>query len=201
MLDVLTKDSGLFRLLAKGAGKGRFGLLQPFSLLSIAWTGRSELQVLSRVESLDKPLSLSGKALFCGFYLNELLLKLLPTHDPNPNIFIYYQETLNRMSQGAALDESLRFFELALLEEIGYGLMLDDEIKEDSFYQYSILEGPIEVKQAPGTLKGSTLLGLKYGNLSGSIEQNEAKRLMRRVIQYHLGGKELKSRELFGSTG
>lgn len=127
LLDVLTPDFGLCRLIAKGALRSRgsrFALLQPFVPLSLSWAGRSELPVLCGAESRDRAFSLERKALFCGLYMNELLLRLLPAHDPHSGIFSLYEESLRRLDAGEPLDGTLRFFELALLDEIGYGLAL-----------------------------------------------------------------------------
>jgi DNA repair protein RecO (recombination protein O) len=206
LLDVLTPDFGSFRLIAKGALRSRgnrFAVLQPFVPLTISWAGRSELPVLCGAESRGNAFRLERKALFCGLYLNELLLRLLPAYDPHPGIFSLYEASLRRLGAGQSLDETLRFFELALLEEIGYGLVLTHEIgsgaqiRADGFYVYLIEKGPKESPAGTESVRGSTLLGLRDGHLPGPIETNEAKRLMRRVINHYLGGRPLKSRELF----
>ncbi len=208
LLDIFSRDHGILRLIAKGAMRGRvgrFGVLQPFAPLSLGWTLRGEPPVLTAAEARGKAFDLSGKALFCGFYLNELLLRLLPEHDPHPGIFSTYGQCLERLQCGEHLDESLRFFELALLDEIGYGLMLEhdadsgEEIRPERHYVYHIEHGPVESAPGDTTIRGSVLLGLRDGCLPGPVEINQAKRLMRRVINHHLGGRPLKSRELFVS--
>jgi len=208
LLDIFARDYGILRLTAKGAlrGKGgRFGVLQPFAPLNLGWTLRGEPAVLTLAESRGKPYELSGKTLFCGFYLNELLLRLLPEHDPHPGVFAVYEQSLARLHSGEALDETLRFFELALLEGIGYGLELDHDaesgadIRPERHYDYRLEQGPVESIPGGGahTIQGSTLLGLRDGVLPGPVEISEAKRLMRRLINHHLDGRPLKSRELF----
>ncbi len=206
LLDVFTRDHGVFTLIAKGAMRGKrghSGMLQPFLPLSLAWTVRGEPAVLTAVDVRGKHFELIGKHLFCGFYLNELLLKLLPTHDSHPQIFGYYAQTLIRLATGEHLDESLRFFELALLEELGYGLSLDHDaetgstIKPERTYSYHIELGPVECKAGEPGILGSALLGLRDGYLASEQEILDAKRLLRRVIHHYLGGKPLKSRSLF----
>ena len=206
LLDVFTREHGCIRLIAKGAMRGKngqAGVLQPFLPLSLAWTIRGEPAVLTASDVRGQGFDLVGKYLFCGFYLNELLVKLLPTHDPLPQIFEYYEKTLNRLASGERMDESLRFFELALLEELGYGLILDYDaesgasIKPNCHYDYRIELGPVECKHGEVGLLGSALLGLRDGYLSGEQEILDAKRLLRRVIHHYLGGRPLKSRELF----
>jgi len=209
LLDIFSRDHGILRLIAKGAMRGRggrSGVLQPFAPLSLGWTLRGEPAVLTAAESRGKVFALSGKNLFCGFYLNELLLRLLPEHDPHPGIFAVYGQSLERLQSGERLDETLRCFELALLEEIGYGLVLDhdadsgDAIRPERHYVYHIEHGPVEASPGDAAIRGSALLGLRDGCLSGLAEINEAKRLLRRVINHHLGGRPLKSRELFVSA-
>lgn len=207
LVDVFSRDQGIVRLIAKGAMRakgGRSGLLQPFLPLSLAWTERGEPAVLTAAESRGRACGLSGKALFCGFYLNELLLRLLPSHDPHPGIFALYEQSLGRLEAESRLDEGLRFFELALLEELGYGLLLDhdavsgEEVRAERYYDYHIEQGPVESTHAGmQSIRGSVLLGLRDGALASANDLKEAKRLMRRVIHHHLGGRPLKSRELF----
>ncbi|MDD5034594.1 MAG: DNA repair protein RecO [Methylococcaceae bacterium] len=206
LVDVFTREFGLSRLIAKGALRsktGSSGVLQPFLPLSLGWTGRSELQVLTGAENRGRLFQLAGKPLFCGFYLNELLLRLLPPHDPHPRVFQFYEESLHGLETGQCLDQTLRGFELALLNEIGYGPVLDQdvesgrEIRREGFYHYHIDRGPVESGPIEGAIRGSTLLGLSHGHLPGPEEIHEAKQLMRRLIHRQLGGKPLNSRKLF----
>ncbi len=206
LLDVFSREQGVVRLIAKGAmrGKdGRSGVLQPFLPLSLAWVGRGDLPVLTVADARAKRFELTGRHLFCGFYLNELLLRLLGAHDPQPRLFEFYGQTLERLENDGRMEETLRFFELALLEELGYGLLLDhdaesgDAIKPEAYYAYRIELGPVECRPGDKAIRGSALLGLHRGYLSGPEESAAAKHLMRRVIQHYLGGKPLLSRRLF----
>ena len=206
LLDIFSREHGIFRLIAKGAmrGKGgRSGVLQPFLPLSLTWTSRGEPAILTGAEAQGKIFELSGKNLFCGFYLNELLVKLLPPLDPHERIFDCYTQSVQRLESGLRLDETLRFFELALLEELGYGLLLDceaengDEIRADLYYAYRIEQGPVECKAGDGAISGAALLGLRNGFLTGPEETLSAKRLLRRVLHHYLGGRPVNSRALF----
>jgi len=206
LLDIFSGEHGMLRLIAKGAlrGKGgRCGVLQPFLPLSLAWTTRGEPPVLTAADARGKRFELSGKYLFCGFYLNELLTRLLPSHDPHPQVFAFYGQSLQRLETGERVDETLRFFELALLEELGYGLLLDYDaesgvaIKPERHYAYRIERWPVECAAGGLAIRGSTLLGLRDGFLTGTGEIIEAKHLLRRVIHHYLGGEPLKSRALF----
>jgi DNA repair protein RecO (recombination protein O) len=206
LLDVFSKAHGRLRLLAKGAKRGRSpqsGFLQPFRRLRLSWSGRGELPVLTGSEPIGDPIPLDGTALFCGFYLNELVLHLLASHDPHPEVFRLYLDTLDQLRPEAGRERVLRLFEVSLLEEIGYGLSLDREaegrdIDPAKTYTYVLDEGPVAVAgPVPEAVRGATLLGLGRRRLDSPEQLREAKHLLRRVIQHHLNGRSLKSRELF----
>jgi DNA repair protein RecO (recombination protein O) len=206
-MDVFTRDQGMVGVLAKGALRGKktqAGLLQPFLPLRISWRGRSDLPPLIAVEARGRAPGLTGRALYCGFYLNELLYYLLHRHDPHPGIFELYESTLLTLQSDQPIEGILRNFELSLLEQMGYGLALEHEsdngapVESGRHYHYIIEQGPRQTTQADKQCyRGSTLLALAAGTVSGAEQQAEAKRLMRRVINHYLAGRELKSRDLF----
>ena len=207
LLEALTYERGRLSLLAKGAKRGRASdaqRLQSFMLLRISWVGRGELPVLTAVEAAGEAIALSGTALYCGFYLNELLLRLLPPQDPCPEVFQLYLGTLARLAAAPQPEPTLRAFEVELLSKIGYGLCLDREggsgkpVDPAKTYAYLIDHGPVET--GPGRtdgIRGSTLLGLSRGSLDSPEALRESKCLLRRVIQHRLDGRALKSRDLF----
>lgn len=206
LIDVFTRQYGRLRLLAKGNLKPgiRYARPHPFTPLSLSWSGRSNLQVLTRFETTHTGYELSSTALYCGLYLNELLLHLLPLGDPCPDIYSAYQHTLAELSQTGPQEPRLRYFELLLLESLGYGLSLERSAKtglplrEEALYSYVIEHGPEEATQpAVDTVHGSTLTGLKNHSLTDGLQLREAKRLMRRLIHHYTQGKPIRSRALF----
>ena len=208
-VDVLTEHHGRLRLLCKGARRGRHPLsriLRPFSRVRLSWTGRGELPVLTVAEPCEPSPCLEGTALFCGFYISELLLKLLALQDAHPEIFSLSLATLQSLERGADLQTTLRIFEVALLDEIGYGLLLDEDasgqpIRADQSYDYRLEEGAVPaLAGGMGGIYGSTLMALRQRHFSDEQQLGEAKRLMRGVLQYYLNGRPLKSRELFKPT-
>lgn len=210
LLEVFSAEFGRLRLLAKGAMRPRalpWRCLQPFVPLRLSWSGRGDLAVLTEAEPLDPGVALEGAALFCGFYLNELVLRLLPPEDPYPEAFRLYLNTLVQLGSESERECALRFFEIALLEEIGYGLGLDRDAAGtaiDPARRYTHLpeQGLVAVEDdRSGAVHGATLLGLKQRNLNGPDQLREAKWLMRQVIEHHLEGRALKSRELFKAYG
>ena len=208
-VDVLTERHGRLRLLCKGARRGRHPLsrsLRPFSRVRLSWTGRGELPVLTAAEPCEpSPSSLEGTGLFCGFYVAELLLKLLALQDAHPEVYRLSLDTLQALERGADLQATLRIFEVALLDEIGYGLLLDEDakgqpIRADQTYHYRLEEGAVPAAAGKDGIHGSTLMALRQRHFSDQLQLGEAKRLMRGVLKYYLNGRPLKSRELFKPT-
>jgi DNA repair protein RecO (recombination protein O) len=205
-VDVLTRDHGRLRLLSKGARRGRHplaALLRPFNRVRLSWTGRGELPVLTCAESVASGAALTGTAIYCGFYLCELVMSLQPLHDPHPGLYALCEDTLARLGTAGDLERTLRRFELAFLEGIGYGMRLDEDvegqpIKPERRYVYDPEQGPRETADvAAGACQGATLLALRQDLLEDGVQLREAKRLLRSVLAHHLNGRPLKSRELF----
>lgn len=201
-LEAFSRECGKVALLAKGARRGKRKLpLQPFQPLLLRWRKKGELGTLIDADPLDSLVPLHGEALFCGFYLNELLSILLARDDPHPALFDHYRKTLEELSKVRDLETCLRFYELRLLEAIGYAPVLDHEVEygayvaEDLCYRYDPETGPII--DGRGWLHGSTLLALLQGKLETSQVRREAKRLLRILIDHQLQGRALRSRQLF----
>lgn len=206
LLDVFSHEYGKLGLLAKGVRGGRAGrpdALQPFRPLLLSWSGKGELPLLTGVEATALPVPLQGVALYCGFYVNELLQGFLHRHDPQPLLFKRYADVLADLAAHVDMDKLLRGFELTLLQELGYGLQLHcdaerhQDIQPEGFYRYVPDRGPIAAPAGAGAIRGTTLIALRENRLENADIRREAKWLLRRVIQHHLGGRPLKSRELF----
>lgn len=227
IIELLTAGQGRIALVARGARRPKsrmHGLLQPFRPLLASWTLRGELGSLTAVEIRDSA-SIGGRALISGFYLNELLMRLLHRHDPHPGLFAIYEAALRRLASpeiAAEAEQSvLRQFELTLLRELGYGLVLDREIMggtpilPDAMYYYYPERGPVHedavamphavreeaaeyaAHARPMRLHGGSLLALARGELHDAVHLHEAKRLLRTALEARLGGKPLASRKLF----
>ena len=89
LLEVLTAGHGRIGLIAKGQrgpkAKQRGGLTM-FRPLLLSWLERGDLGTMIAAEAAGPGIELPGERLFHGWYLNELLLKLLVRHDPQPAI-------------------------------------------------------------------------------------------------------------------
>lgn len=207
LIDAFTEHHGRVRLLGKGVRRGPHPLseiLHSLNHIRLSFTGRGDLPVLTGAEQAEGgSLAPQGTALYCGFYLAELVLRLLTTHDPHPGVFGLCLDTLRQLQTGRGLQQTLRGFEIALLAEIGYGLRLDEDaegraIEPARCYVYHPDQGAVETNPAtPGIVQGSTLLALGERVFSDAVQLREAKRLMRGVLHHHLNGRALKSRELF----
>lgn len=208
LLDVFSRDYGRVSLVAKGARSPRSklqGILQPFSPLIISWSGKGEVQTLTAAETVKSTINLSGKQVMSAYYINELLQRFITFHDPHPELFSIYQNTL----ESFLIDNEeivLRVFEKHLLTEIGYGLNLEVEsetgaaIDRDEKYYYNIEQGPVNIKNSQITdeltISGQTLLDMSAEKFSCEQSQKEAKQLMRIILSHHLGDKPLKTRSL-----
>ncbi len=209
ILDVFSGDYGKISLIARGVRSNKSklaGILQPFKLLRLSWSGRSNLQLLTAAELILPDVHLQGKSLFCGFYVNELINRFLHQHDPHPELFAFYSATLLALAKCDNLETALRYFELALMDQVGFGLQLDYEIDSgaeidaDSLYGYVVGQGPVLTRSNTNAIHGGTLIELRQHDLKSDTALAEAKRLMRKVIDFHLSGAILRSRSLFGSN-
>jgi DNA repair protein RecO (recombination protein O) len=207
LVECFTKEHGRFPAIAKGARTGKNSaqaILQSFNPLNIRIVGKGEVKTLAGYEQDNGGLTLKGKGIYCGFYLNEMLVRILARNDPHEELFLHYEDTLRHLSSSDNVEPALRTFEVALLSELGYGLLLDyeadtgNQIECDLFYNYELEHGPREVKQPnKNSVNGSTLHALA-GNLPfQETEKNQARLLMRRILTHYLGERPLKSRELF----
>ncbi len=184
------------------------GILQPFRPLLLSWYGRGDMPSLRGVDAADvRPPALKGKAMMSGMYLNELLVRLLHRNDIHQDLFGEYHESLYAMQDTGQLETILRYFEKNLLEQLGFGLNLDHDadsgapVGTDRYYAYHLEHGPVQCQPGSNSqvpvLAGCSLLDFTAGTLDSPESIADIKRLMRYVIQHHLGSHRLKSRELF----
>ncbi|HEY7658170.1 MAG TPA: DNA repair protein RecO [Burkholderiales bacterium] len=208
IVEAITRDHGRMALIARGARRPKSalrGILLSFQPLLLSWSGRSELRTLTRAEWLGAYRPLKGQALICGFYLNELLLKLTVRDDPHEQLFQAYEETLATLGQGGELSPVLRRFEMSLLRELGYAVILDRDVERNEpvarerDYVYVVERGPVRAARAPRNgveLSGQTLLDMQSGVFTSAATQQQSKLLMRTLINHCLGNQVLHTRQL-----
>ena len=132
ILEAFTRHHGRIALVARGVKKPSSGfrpVLLPLQGLSLAFGGDAEIRSLKSAEWQGGHIMPTGEALLSGYYLNELLMRLLARDDPHPRLFDAYAATVRLLAtpQADALQWALRTFELWLLRDIGLLPLLDRE--------------------------------------------------------------------------
>jgi DNA repair protein RecO (recombination protein O) len=207
IVDVFTRDYGRIALVAKGAKRPHSKLravLQTFQPLTVGWSGRAEVRTLTSAEWIGGLLPLEKSALLCGFYLNELLVKLLARDDAHPALFDHYIATLNQLAHDEPAPIVLRKFERALLKETGVGSNLSvctktgRVVDPDEVYVVDPERGPRLAHPADNTprVHGKTLLDMEREDYSDNATQMQSKFLMRFLLTHHLGGAPLNTRQI-----
>lgn len=212
LLDVFSRDYGRVGLVAKGAKQKRNGtslLLQPYQRLSISWSGKGELMTLNQVEMDRSAYVLEQDRLISAFYINELVIRLLHQHEAHPELFEVYDATLGDLAARENDQQAvIRIFEKRLLQSLGYGLVLDRDVEtgvpidDDKNYYYLAERGPTTSVPKDNDyvhISGTTLRSLAQEKLTGRNVLDESKKLMRYILQQHLGQKPLASRALYAS--
>jgi len=208
LVEIFSQQHGRIPLVARGARRPKSavrGLLMSFQPLSLSWFGKHEVRTLHSAEWQGGQPLLKGTALLCGLYLNELLLNLMVRDDPHEQLFEYYRHTLQQLAHGADLASSLRCFEKHLLQELGYALLLDHEAGSQRpidpllSYRYIVELGAVrDTAETMGGLpiSGKTLQDMDADDFSDALSARQGKQLMRMLLNHHLGGKQLHTREL-----
>jgi DNA repair protein RecO (recombination protein O) len=192
IVELFTPELGRIAAVAKGAkrkGSALRSVLMPFQPIEISFAGKTELRTLTGAEWLGGMAMPVGDALICGFYMNELLMKLLAKEDPHPRLFNAYSQCLESLSQeaeeGEKLDTTLRSFEWQLLREVGYAPDLRLDSRGDSFdmqMQYRWIAGSGFVRETVGAREadgagnfgaGSTVQGQTVAALGALLESGD----------------------------
>lgn len=224
ILEVLTRHHGRVALVAKGAKKPSSNfrpILLPLQPLHIAFGGDAEIRTLRSSEWMGGHVMPTGEALMAGYYLNELLIRLLARDDPHPALFDAYALTVHIIAQAfhkeaageKVLEVALRAFELMLLREIGFlpSLTIQTanlaQLQAETAYVL-ISEGGLRAAQVEdrNSLTGSQWLALQSALDSESpfsqlLQVCSAcvqplKKQLRTLLHYHCGVTTLKTRQM-----
>ena len=210
VVELFSHDYGRVATTAKGARRPRSamrGMLQSFQPLIATWSGKVELKTLYSLDWAGGLLLLKGEALMCGFYLNELLLRLLPREDAHEALFVYYSATLKNLASEVDFAVTLRRFELKLLQELGYAIPLQVDssgapVLAEQSYIYQAEHGALRTSgldnmgQHGVQLTGKTLLDMAFDDYSQAQTQQQSKQLMRYLLAHYLGDQPLHTRQL-----
>lgn len=209
LVEVFSQLHGRIGLIARGAKRpsaNQSALIQPFRRLSLAWSAKGELGTLIGIESDGEAIMLNGAALIAGFYINELVVRLLHRDEAHQKLFGDYDHVIQSLARHGSQEQELRLFEIRLLEGIGYGLVVDHDVisgeavQPDACYEYVSERGPsVATEKTSGhvLIHGATLIDLFNRQFSSEQSLREAKSLLRQEIAQHLGGRALASRSLY----
>ncbi|WP_443083658.1 DNA repair protein RecO [Vibrio sp. HA2012] len=207
ILDVFSEEYGRLTLMSKGARSKRSalkGALQPFTPLLIKWSGKGSMKTLRQAEPISLGLPLSGITLYSAMYVNELLARVLEAETPYPALFHDYLLVLAELAQAENPEPALRRFELALLSAMGYGVDFlhcagtGEPVAPEMTYRYREQKGFIaSVRRDNLTFLGNELIAIAERRFLTKEQLKAAKRFTRIALKPYLGGKPLKSRELF----
>jgi DNA repair protein RecO (recombination protein O) len=206
ILELFTQDFGRINVLVKGAKKRRdAGHFQTGNRLLTGWAGRAELKILTQIES--RPLQIPLALFSSVFYVNELLLYLLPKDEEQRVLFQRYQQFLLELAQhdrSLALEPLLRSFEMDLLNELGLmpELCVDhvsgQAVVAKQHYRFSMLSGVVRTElEESSDFAGGVLLCIHHRQFDSATVLQAAKRLMRQIIDYNLQGRTLQSRKFY----
>lgn len=211
ILEVFSQQHGRTGIVANGARRPKSkwrSVLRPFQPLRMSWSGRGSLYTLRSAEPTSEPFDINGLALMSAYYLNELLIMLMHRRDAHPNLFAHYGAALAGLANEGEPEKVLRRFEVLLLAEIGYGLVVTEDVVDqqplvaDRRYEYVIDRGPVPVEPDDAgdlVFSGADLLAIGRGEFSDQSQLRNAKRLLRPLLNWALGGKRLRTREVLAS--
>ena len=203
IVQFLTETMGKFAGVRRLSKRGGFQRLQPFTLGHVRVSGRSSLMNVSSFDYVKK-YDFAGERLAVGFYVLELIQKLLAEGEPDPGIYQSTIKALEWLSTTDQIEKCLRIFEIELLASLGYEVDFGSEgasgerISESGCYQFAPDQGFYKVKpNSERGISGKDLLPVNAGieNL-GEPTLKILKVINRKIIDSLLSGRELTSRKL-----
>lgn len=206
IVDLFCRDFGRFGGVVRGVrgGRRRTTEVEPFWQLAVTWRGRGQLVNVLRSEGVAHH-RLAGQQLFAGLYLNELLIKTLSPEEPAPALFRRYSEALAALAEDADMEPTLRVFERHLLDEIGYGLSFDVDLRSgrpidaDAAYEPVPGEGfQAAAEMASVRLSGRQIAAIAAGDYREPAVRRAAKRVFGQALRRRLRG-TLATRDLFAA--
>ncbi|MBB1312886.1 MULTISPECIES: DNA repair protein RecO [Aliivibrio] len=208
ILDVFSEEYGRLSIISKGARSKRSnlkGVLQAFTPLLMKWSGRGSMRTLRQAETISLAIPLTGINLYSALYINELVVRVIEQETPYPALFLDYLTALTELAQTKNPEPALRRFELALLSSLGYGVDFlhcagsGEMVSPEMTYRYREQKGFMaSIRHDPlMSFKGDELIAISERRFITPEQLKAAKRFTRIALKPYLGGKPLKSRELF----
>ncbi|MBN8486755.1 MAG: DNA repair protein RecO [Burkholderiales bacterium] len=221
ILDLFTRERGRVTVAAKGAKRPYSQLrpvLLPFQrLLALLSQPKGDEPVdiftLRSAEWAGGAPMLQGAALFSGFYLNELLIRLMPRGDAHAVLFDAYAHTLPALALAdpTLTPAALRAFEVVLLRELGLLPQLDrtgnrdQRLDDDGLYMLRPELGVLPFAHGDAPIPGRTLRAMQDALDQGDLPALQSaaaqalpslKLTLRQWLHYHLGSARLRTREV-----
>jgi len=213
LLDFFCLDYGRVKAVARGARRSKSkyrSLLQVFQPLLVSFTGKGEVKTVAAVESTVGAINLKGERLFSGLYVNELIIRLLMNNVEHTELYKRYQDALVGLGGNDDMNRVLRRFELSLLDELGYGINLEQDcvsrqpIVNSAAYLFVPDLGfeQVDLDKTAGdgaenVFLGRHIMALRTLDFTDSEGRTAAKKITRQALRAHLGDKPLHSRSLF----
>jgi DNA repair protein RecO (recombination protein O) len=229
IVDLFTRANGRLAVVAKGAKRPYSQLrsvLLPFQRIAVT-LGRpkadaavervraddgGEILTLRAAEFVGGQCPLPSTRLFAGFYLNELLMKLLARADPHVALFDAYADALAALASADPGDDegALRAFELTLLRESG----VLPELDRNTATQEALVPGRAYALRADSGLVAAAPgepapAAEDWLAIAAALDAGDGARLraasaavlpalkaqLRGVLHYHLGSSQLRTRQ------
>ncbi len=206
IFEILTEEQGLITILGKGVKKKKdLPLLQSFRELKLFFSEKKKFPILGKYE-IDKDYKiLKNNYLLHGIYLNELIHRFVPQHEPCKPLYNLYKKQLLNMSQVVEdINIELLKFEVSFLKEIGYELTLAsldfENIKDKKKYYYDYESGFREARNKLdliNSISGNNLISLFSKNFKLITDIGNVRLVIKSIFQKLAGGKKIKSYEIF----
>ena len=210
LVEVLTARHGRLGLIARGLASARAqplrAALQPWQWVGLAYVPTGALGQLRGAAPLDTSPRLAGPAWLPAFYVNELILRLVPRQDPLPGLYRAYAEVRQQLGEGSGLAWALRRFERDLLTELGLGMDLHEDcdgvpIEPDARYlldpEHGLRRIPADSRQP--TVAGAAVIALANDQCPPAQELASLRLPMRALLAHHLGARGLQSWQMAAS--
>jgi DNA repair protein RecO (recombination protein O) len=197
IVEMFGRDAGRFVAIAKGARRPRSGvraLLQPFIPILVHTSGKTEVRTLGKIEWIHQHSSLPSNRLMAGFYVNELLLALMPRSDPSASVFSAYAECVEALCDGSSVQQSLRLFEKRLLTATGHAPEFDRSavgalsarqhycLREGVGWQPALEHDQAEHLDTIITTSGAALLDIAADRLDDRGSRQEVRQVFQSLI-------------------
>jgi DNA repair protein RecO (recombination protein O) len=209
VLQLFSRHHGRVAAIAKGAKRPHSalrGVLISLQPLLVSWSGKGEVKTLTQAHWVGGQPALRGESLLQGFYLNELLLKLMAREDAHETLFDHYRDTLAALATGAGRAETaLRQFEFSLLRELGVGADWQKTTQGEAVVpqQRYVCLPEVGVRLVRDNepadlplLDGDILLAMAEGDFSGQRTLQQGKQLIRYWLHHLLSGRPLNTRQM-----